>query len=163
MPHDKIKAAARQRMTETGEPYSVARRAVINEHKQATGHVAKAAPAIPDRIRAEQAARVGVLVAATGGAMQAAIDNMVRTLEQASKINVKIPDLTAFERAVTGAERATTENIIRMVQQANMIADKINAPIAHLTALERATTENVIRMVEQADRLTATIRQMGWV
>lgn len=35
MPHDKIKAAARARMAETGEPYAVARRAVIEAHKRA--------------------------------------------------------------------------------------------------------------------------------
>ena len=32
MPHDKIRAAARKRMAETGEPYAAARRAVVNEH-----------------------------------------------------------------------------------------------------------------------------------
>ena len=37
MSHDKIKAAARQRMAQTGESYSAARRAVLKEHK-ATGH-----------------------------------------------------------------------------------------------------------------------------
>jgi hypothetical protein len=31
MPHDKIKAAARKRMAETGEPYTAARRAVVTE------------------------------------------------------------------------------------------------------------------------------------
>jgi len=36
MSHDKIRAATRKRMTETGEPYAAARRAVIKEH-QATG------------------------------------------------------------------------------------------------------------------------------
>jgi hypothetical protein len=35
MSHDLIKAAARRRMTETGEPYSVARRAVIAERQAA--------------------------------------------------------------------------------------------------------------------------------
>jgi hypothetical protein len=35
MSHDKIKAAARRRMAETGEPYGTARRAVIREHQQA--------------------------------------------------------------------------------------------------------------------------------
>ena len=33
MPHDKISAAARKRMAETGEPYAAARRAVVNEHQ----------------------------------------------------------------------------------------------------------------------------------
>jgi hypothetical protein len=33
MPHDKIKAAARKRMAETGEPYAAARRAVVTEHQ----------------------------------------------------------------------------------------------------------------------------------
>ena len=33
MPHDKITAAARKRMAETGEPYAAARRAVVNEHQ----------------------------------------------------------------------------------------------------------------------------------
>jgi hypothetical protein len=35
MSHDKIKAAARKRMAETGEPYATARREVIKEHKAA--------------------------------------------------------------------------------------------------------------------------------
>jgi hypothetical protein len=39
MSHDKIRAAARKRMAETGEPYSAARRAVVNEH-EATGRQA---------------------------------------------------------------------------------------------------------------------------
>jgi len=34
MPHDRIKTEARERMAETGEPYSVARRAVIQAHQQ---------------------------------------------------------------------------------------------------------------------------------
>ncbi|MGH3290677.1 MAG: hypothetical protein ACRDP7_02605 [Trebonia sp.] len=33
MPHDKITAAARKRMAETGEPHAAARRAVVNEHQ----------------------------------------------------------------------------------------------------------------------------------
>jgi hypothetical protein len=33
MSHDKISAAARKRMAETGEPYAAARRAVINEYQ----------------------------------------------------------------------------------------------------------------------------------
>ena len=36
MSHDKISAAARERMAQTGEPYAAARRAVINEHQGAT-------------------------------------------------------------------------------------------------------------------------------
>jgi hypothetical protein len=39
MSHDKISAAARKRMAETGEPYAAARRAVIREHQSAAGHV----------------------------------------------------------------------------------------------------------------------------
>ena len=35
MSHDKIRAAARKRMAETGEPYSAARRAVVSEHQAA--------------------------------------------------------------------------------------------------------------------------------
>jgi hypothetical protein len=38
MAHDKISAAARQRMAETGESYAAARRAVIREHQAAGGH-----------------------------------------------------------------------------------------------------------------------------
>jgi hypothetical protein len=38
MSHDKISAAARKRMAETGEPYAAARRAVIREHQAAGGH-----------------------------------------------------------------------------------------------------------------------------
>ena len=39
MPHDKIKAAARKRMAETGEPYSVARREVIKVYQAARSQV----------------------------------------------------------------------------------------------------------------------------
>jgi hypothetical protein len=35
MSHDKIMAAARKRMAETGEPYAIARREVINDHQEA--------------------------------------------------------------------------------------------------------------------------------
>lgn len=35
MTHDKIKAAARKRMAQTGEPYATARRAVIKDHQAA--------------------------------------------------------------------------------------------------------------------------------
>ena len=37
MSHDKLKAAVRERMARTGEPYSIARRAVLNERATATG------------------------------------------------------------------------------------------------------------------------------
>jgi len=39
MSHDKIKAAARKRMAETGEPYAAARRAVVSEQEAAGGQV----------------------------------------------------------------------------------------------------------------------------
>ncbi len=61
MPHDKIKAAARKRMAETGERYTVARRAVIAEHQQAGAAQAAAEPlAVPVRRRdpAEAAERI---------------------------------------------------------------------------------------------------------
>jgi hypothetical protein len=38
MSHDKIKAAARERMAETGEPYATARREVITRYQAASGH-----------------------------------------------------------------------------------------------------------------------------
>ena len=37
MTHDKIRAAARQRMAQTGEPYTAARRAVVAGHQEASG------------------------------------------------------------------------------------------------------------------------------
>jgi hypothetical protein len=40
MPHDKIKAAARERMAETGEPYTAARRAVVTEDRAPEERVA---------------------------------------------------------------------------------------------------------------------------
>jgi hypothetical protein len=39
MSHDKIKAAARERMARTGESYAAARRAVIREHQAAGGGI----------------------------------------------------------------------------------------------------------------------------
>jgi hypothetical protein len=44
MSHDKIRAAARQRMAETGEPFAAARRAVIKEHQAAGGQIPPSAP-----------------------------------------------------------------------------------------------------------------------
>jgi len=40
MSHDKIKAAVRVRMAETGEPYVAARREVMKQHQEARGHSA---------------------------------------------------------------------------------------------------------------------------
>jgi len=39
MSHDKIRAAARKRMAETGEPYAAARRAAVTEHQAAGAHI----------------------------------------------------------------------------------------------------------------------------
>ena len=39
MSHDKIRAAARKRMAETGGPYAAARREVIREHQAAGGQI----------------------------------------------------------------------------------------------------------------------------
>jgi hypothetical protein len=47
MSHDKIRAAARRRMAETGEPYAAARRAVIEEHQAAGGQSSSAGGEIP--------------------------------------------------------------------------------------------------------------------
>ena len=41
MSHDKIKAAARERMAQTGEPYAAARREVIRKHNEASGRGAR--------------------------------------------------------------------------------------------------------------------------
>lgn len=46
MAHDKIKAAARKRMAETGEPYTLARRMVIEEHAKLKARVLS--PADPE-------------------------------------------------------------------------------------------------------------------
>jgi len=56
MPHDKIRAAARRRQAQTGEPYAAARRAAINEHQAArdqaspegTGHVLRMSGEVHD-------------------------------------------------------------------------------------------------------------------
>ena len=39
MSHDKIRAATRKRMADTGEPYAAARREVIKEHRSAGGEI----------------------------------------------------------------------------------------------------------------------------
>ena len=80
MSHDKIKAAARRRMAETGEPYSVARRAVMNEHKQATEHAADA----------------NSMASHPSGAELAALENFNRFSEQFARmpqLNFPAPDV----------------------------------------------------------------------
>lgn len=47
MPHDKVKAAARRRMAETGEKYTVARRKVIEEHARLKAEQDEAPDDIP--------------------------------------------------------------------------------------------------------------------
>lgn len=47
MSHDKISAAARKRMAETGEPYAAARRSVIREHQAAGGRTPPPGPIPP--------------------------------------------------------------------------------------------------------------------
>jgi hypothetical protein len=42
MVHDEIKAATRRRMAQTGEPYCLARRKVIEEHKRSASRSVKA-------------------------------------------------------------------------------------------------------------------------
>jgi hypothetical protein len=42
MVHDEIKAAARRRVAQTGEPYCLARRKVIEEHKRSASRSVKA-------------------------------------------------------------------------------------------------------------------------
>jgi hypothetical protein len=44
MSHDKISAAARKRMAQTGEPYAAARRAVIREHRAGKGQIPSSDP-----------------------------------------------------------------------------------------------------------------------
>jgi hypothetical protein len=44
MSHDKISAAARKRMAQTGEPYAAARRAVLKEHQAAGGQIPPSDP-----------------------------------------------------------------------------------------------------------------------
>lgn len=46
MPHDKIKAAARKRMAETGEKYTTARRKVIEEHAKLKAQQADPEPEV---------------------------------------------------------------------------------------------------------------------
>jgi phage shock protein A len=53
MAHDKTKAAARQRMAETGEPYAAARRAVVSEHGAGEGHAPPEGAGYPLRMSGE--------------------------------------------------------------------------------------------------------------
>jgi hypothetical protein len=53
MSHDKIRDAARQRMAETGEPYTAARRAVTAEHQAAGDQVPSPSAGYPLRMSAE--------------------------------------------------------------------------------------------------------------
>jgi hypothetical protein len=61
MSHDKIKAAARRQMARTGEPYAVARRAVIRQHEDAQPgqHVSESAPNRAFEVVAAQMAKHG--------------------------------------------------------------------------------------------------------
>jgi hypothetical protein len=53
MSHDKIGAAARKRMAETGEPYAAARRAVVAEHRAAGGRIPPPDAGYPLRMSGE--------------------------------------------------------------------------------------------------------------
>jgi hypothetical protein len=53
MSHDKIRAAARKRMAETGEPYAAARRAVVGEHQAAADQIPPPGDGYPLRMSGE--------------------------------------------------------------------------------------------------------------
>ena len=56
MSHDKIRAAARERMAQTGEPYAAARRAVIREYHQAASKNLAPGTTVPPQSDAQKKA-----------------------------------------------------------------------------------------------------------
>lgn len=99
MSHDKIKAAARERMERTGEPYATARRQVIAEIRAAAAAHDELGPeysdavvaSFLDRVEEEITARVEARLAAPPRAPQApAAEDSRRTLLRGIGIGVAI-------------------------------------------------------------------------
>ena len=184
MAHDKIKAATRRRMAETGEPYNVARHAVIKEHKQATERATQAASSLPDIIRVERAGEVPARLTATG-AERATLDAIASAVEQAGRFSTLVPEWTGAELTAVGNIARMTEpdavgNIARMVERASRFSTSVpewtraeQTAVGNIArAVEqvgtfsvpyRATLDGIASAAEQVERINDTIRGLGWV
>ncbi len=86
MSHDRIKADARRRMAKTGEPYQVARREVIKEHKAAQHQIP-----VPDISEAHRQ------LAAVADAMLPDISEAQRQLMEGGLVSFpKMPDTSSM-------------------------------------------------------------------
>ena len=151
MGHDKIKAAARRRMAETGEPYTLARRAVMEEHKAATaGQFVE--PASPPSPPAEQPDAISEFSATADGFMEATTAGIARAIEQADKFHASVLKLTETERMATAG-------IARALEQ----AERFHAQVRKIGETERIALENFQRAVEQVNRVQETIERLGWI
>ena len=104
MSHDKIKAAARARMAQTGEPYSVARRAVIEERKQETKKIGMTSTAT-NEVPSKRSGEATIMPEAVAGSMQADIGNVTRFAEQLK--NIPVVDPAIMDTLNRAAEQAT--------------------------------------------------------
>lgn len=98
MSHDKIKAAARERMARTGEPYATARREVVAEIRAAAAAHEELGPEYSDavvasflnRVEEEIAARVEARMAGAPGPEAPAIEDSRRALWRGIALGIVI-------------------------------------------------------------------------
>ena len=99
MPHDKIKAATRTRMAETGEPYSVARRAVIRAHRATQNRIQAAnAPVSADPV----ASPIGSALGDAIGRMVKEVDVAAPFRHQAAEATKMVSGMAADHLMVSG-------------------------------------------------------------
>jgi hypothetical protein len=106
--HDKIKAATRQRMAETGEPYAVARRAVIKQHEAAQSRSRQArSERAPKTVMGAEAVsvaqiqqQVAQMIKASGAvqAQQRIAEQVAQTYTMAKYHQQVVNQMTAFWR-----------------------------------------------------------------
>jgi hypothetical protein len=141
MPHDKIKAIARARMARTGEPYVVARRAVIREHQAAQAKSRSQEPA--------------------AAAFEAVAAQLAGHAEEVQAQLVHASGITEIERRfVQQLQDAATAPVTRAVQQ---LQDAATAPVTRaVQQLQDAATAPVTRAVQQLQDAQLAADALGW-
>ena len=121
MPHDKIKAATRTRIAETGEPYSVARRAVIGAHRAAQNRIqATDAPVSADPVAPP-----------IGSALGDAIGQAFKQLDLAAPYRSQIAEINKMISGLAAAQVSSA------VGQAFNLPLAQRRPARRLPALDR--------------------------
>jgi len=178
MSHDKIRAAARKRMVQTGEPYAAARRAVVREHQAAGADSPPAGQGYVLRMSGE----IHDWLADLRGSDESAALRVVRALARLMREGASLGDPLVVSTADSwpwalseALDRSYQENLERLTALRRGEADAeilVKDIQDHLTELEaaqamledghrRAVDEGRLQEAAQAAAKLAAVRQQA--